>query len=71
MSAVRAVSGTVAANLVIGAIRSTCGRSCGDPVLCRLRDPWPPISSMGLSARKAFATPVTASVVPGPAVTTA
>ena len=31
----------------------------------------PPISSIGLSARNAFAMPVTASVVPGPAVTTA
>jgi hypothetical protein len=29
------------------------------------------MSSIGLSARRALATPVTASVVPGPAVTTA
>lgn len=71
MSAARAVSGTVAANLVIGVIMSTCGRSCSDPILCCVWAPWPPISSIGDSARKALATPVTASVVPGPAVTTA
>ena len=39
--------------------------------MCWSRAPWPPISSIGLSARNALATPVTASVVPGPAVTTA
>ena len=66
MSATRSVSGTVAANLVIGVIMSTCGRSCSEPILCWLSAPWPPISSIGLSARKALATPVTASVVPGP-----
>ncbi len=71
MSAARAVSGTVAANLVIGVIMSTCGRSWRDPILCWVWAPCPPISSMGDSARKALATPVTASVVPGPAVTTA
>ena len=27
-------SGTVAANLVIGVIMSTCGRSCSEPILC-------------------------------------
>ncbi len=71
MSATRSVEGTVAANLVIGVIMSTCGRSCSEPILCWLSAPWPPMRSMGLSALKALATPVTASVVPGPAVTTA
>jgi hypothetical protein len=71
MSATRSVPGTVAENLLMGAIMSTWGRSCSEPILCWLSAPWPPISSIGLSARKALATPVTASVVPGPAVTTA
>lgn len=34
MSAARAVSGTVAANLEMGAIISTCGRSWSEPILC-------------------------------------
>jgi hypothetical protein len=71
MSATRSVVTTLAANLVIDFIMSTCGRSCSDPILCWSRAPWPPISRNGLSARKALATPVMASVVPGPAVTTA
>lgn len=71
MSAARAVSGTVAANFVMGVIMSTCGRSWSEPILCWVCAPWPPMRSMGDSARNAFATPVTASVVPGPAVTTA
>ena len=33
--------------------------------------PCPPITRMGLFARQAFAMPVTPSVTPGPAVTTA
>ena len=71
MSATRAVLGTVAANFVIGASMSTWGRSCSEPILCCESAPWPPMRRNGLSARNAFATPVTASVVPGPAVTTA
>ncbi len=34
MSAMRSVCGTVAANLVIGDMISTCGRSCSEPILC-------------------------------------
>ena len=71
MSATRSVVTTLPANLVIGFMMSTWGRSCSEPILCWLRAPCPPISRNGLSARKALATPVTASVVPGPAVTTA
>ena len=36
-----------------------------------VKAPCPPITSIGVWARKALATPVTVSVVPGPAVTTA
>ena len=71
MSATRSVVTTFEANFVIGFIMSTWGRSWREPILCWFRAPWPPISRNGLSARSAFATPVTASVVPGPAVTTA
>jgi hypothetical protein len=34
MSATRSVLGTVAANLVMGVMISTCGRSCSEPILC-------------------------------------
>ena len=71
MSATRSVVTTFAANFVIGFMMSTWGRSCSEPILCWLSAPWPPMSSIGLSARNALATPVMASVVPGPAVTTA
>ena len=37
MSATRSVVGTVAANLVIGGIMSTCGKSCSEPIWCWLR----------------------------------
>ena len=65
MSATRSVLGTVAANLVIGVIRSTCGRSCSDPILCCVSAPWPPMCRIGLSERNAVAMPVTALVQPG------
>ena len=71
MSAMRSVVGTVAENLVIGRRMSTWGKSCNEPILCWLKAPCPPIMSIGLSARKALAMPVIASVVPGPEVTTA
>ena len=70
MSATRSVLGTLAANLVIGDMKSTCGRSCSDPILCCVRAPWPPMCSTGLSERNAVAMPVTALVQPGPAVVT-
>ena len=70
MSATRSVEGTVAANLVIGAIMSTCGRSCSEPILCWVSAPWPPMCRIGVSARKAQAIPVIALVQPGPAVVT-
>ena len=71
MSATRSVVTTFEENFVIGFMMSTWGRSWRDPILCWFSAPWPPISRNGLSARKALATPVMASVVPGPAVTTA
>ena len=43
MSAIRSVCGTVAANLVIGDMMSTCGKSCSEPILCWLSAPCPPI----------------------------
>ena len=70
MSATRSVESTLAANLVIGRIISTCGRSCSEPILCWASAPWPPMCSTGLSERNAVAMPVTALVQPGPAVVT-
>ena len=70
MSATRSVEDTVAANLVIGAIMSTCGRSCSEPILCWVSAPWPPMCRTGVSERKAEAMPVMALVQPGPAVVT-
>jgi hypothetical protein len=70
MSAMRSVCGTVAANLVIGDMISTWGKSCSEPILCCDSAPCPPIIKSGLSARKALAMPVMALVVPGPAVVT-
>ena len=71
ISAHLSVDITVEANLVMGCIMSTCGRSWRDPILCWVRELCPPIKSIGISALNAFATPVRACVVPGPAVTTA
>ena len=70
MSATRSVEKTPAANLVIGFIMSTCGRSCSEPILCWVSELCPPMCRMGLSERNAVATPVTALVQPGPAVVT-
>ena len=70
MSATRSVLGTVAANLVMGDIMSTCGRSWSEPILCCVSAPWPPMCKTGLSERNAVAIPVTALVQPGPAVVT-
>ncbi len=66
MSATRSVERTLAENLVIGRIMSTCGRSCSEPIMCCVSAPWPPMCSTGLSQRNAVATPVTAFVQPGP-----
>src|ERR1700730_6085438 len=52
MSAIRSVTGTVAANLVMGDIISTCGRSCRDPILCWPSEPWPPMWRTALSGRR-------------------
>ena len=70
MSATRSVERTPAANLVIGRIMSTCGRSCSEPIMCCVIAPCPPMCSTGLSERNAVAMPVTALVQPGPAVVT-
>ena len=37
------VLGTLAANLVMGDIMSTCGRSCSEPILCCVSAPCPPM----------------------------
>ena len=70
MSATRSVDMTVEANLVIGFMMSTWGRSCNPPIFHWLSALWPPMCSTGLSERKAVATPVTAFMQPGPAVVT-
>ena len=70
MSATRSVDITVVANLVIGFIMSTCGRSCSPPIFHWPSALWPPMWSTGLSERNAVAIPVTALVQPGPAVVT-
>ncbi len=65
------VSDTVHEPLVMGLRRSTCSTSWSEPRPRRPRGAAPPISSSGLLAEYALATPVTASVTPGPAVTAA
>ena len=65
------VSATVHEPFVIGRSSATCSVSCRAPRPRRPSGAAPPISSSGLRAEKALATPVTASVTPGPAVTTA
>ncbi len=47
MSATRSVLVTLAANLVIGVIMSTCGKSWSEPILCCVSAPWPPMCSTG------------------------
>ena len=70
MSAMRSVDKMPAENLVIGAIMSTCGKSCSEPILCWVSAPCPPMCSIGLSERNAVAVPVMTLVLPGPAVVT-
>ena len=65
------VSDTVQEPLVMGLRRSTCSTSWSEPSPRRPRGAAPPIRSRGLRAEYALATPVTASVTPGPAVTAA
>ena len=67
----RSAEGTRSAHFVIPWNSGTCAISWSEP------RPWlnvgaaPPRSTSGLCAAHAFATPVTASVTPGPAVTIA
>ena len=65
------VSATVHAPLVTARSRPTCSVSCSAPSPRSPSGAAPPMSSSGLRAEYALATPVTASVTPGPAVTTA
>jgi hypothetical protein len=65
------VSLTVQEPLVMGRSRSTCSTSWSDPSPRSPSGAAPPIRSTGLRAEYALAMPVTASVTPGPAVTTA
>src|SRR5213080_3764811 len=65
----RRACGTDTAHLVIGFIRSTCAMSWSPPMSWKKRGACPPMTTIGMLARQAVATPVTASVSPGPAVT--
>ena len=65
------VSATVNAPFVIGLSSATCSISCSAPSPRRPSGAAPPMSSIGLRAAKALATPVTASVTPGPGATIA
>ena len=67
----RRALGTETAHFVIGRIRSTWFMSCSPPMSWNSRGAWPPMITSGMLARYAVATPVTASVSPGPAVTIA
>ena len=62
----RRESGTATDHLVIGRISSTWFMSCSEPMSWKARGAWPPMMTIGTLARCALATPVTASVRPGP-----
>ena len=62
----RRPSGTETAHLVIGRMSSTWFMSCSEPMSANGRGPCPPMMIIGTLARCALATPVTASVRPGP-----
>jgi len=57
--------------LLIGLTIETWSISWSEPRRRLLNGAWPPITSTGLLARQALAMPVTPSVTPGPAVSTA
>ena len=65
------VSGTVHAPFVIGRSSATCSISCSAPSPRSPSGAAPPIRRTGLRAAYALATPVTASVTPGPGATIA
>ncbi len=65
------VSATDHDPLVMGRSSATCSISCSAPSPRSPSGAAPPISNSGLRAAYALATPVTASVTPGPAVTIA
>ena len=65
------VSATDHEPLVMGRSRPTCSVSWSAPSPRSPSGAAPPMRSTGLRAEYALATPVTASVTPGPAVTTA
>ena len=68
-SPMRRVSGTWTLHLVMDRMSETQSMSCSEPMSVRRRGPAPPMQIIGIPARCAFATAVTTSVTPGPAVT--
>ena len=60
---------TVALQRVIERIRVTWSISCRLPISRKAFGPWPPSTIIGMPPRQAWATAVTTSVMPGPAVT--
>lgn len=70
-SGMRRVSGTWIDHLVIDRSRVTWSISCNEPMPEKKRGPCPPMRIIGTPPRIALAAAVTASVTPGPAVTTA
>ena len=67
----RSGEGTRSDHLVMPWKSWTCGISCSEPRPRLNVGAAPPRRTSGLAAAHAFATPVTASVTPGPAVTIA
>ncbi len=68
-SPMRRTSGTCTLHFVMGRISVTASMSCKEPMSQSARGPAPPMTIIGMPARCAFATAVTTSVTPGPAVT--
>ena len=68
-SPMRSVDGTDTLHFVIERMSSTWFMSWSEPMSASARGPAPPITIIGTAARCAFATAVTVSVTPGPAVT--
>lgn len=68
-SAMRRVSGTCTLHFVIDRMSDTQSMSWSEPMSVSKRGPAPPMQIIGMPARCAFATAVTTSVTPGPAVT--
>ena len=70
-SGMRCVWKQASAHLLIGRTMPTWSISWSEPRRRFENGPWPPITRIGELARQALAMPVTPSVTPGPAVSTA